>query len=149
MGRKVEKLAKIATIELIQKANEVKRKEVVDKIWLASIYNAKSEICSEDCKFCSQSKVSSADMILTLEELGVDGIPIKGTSLENAKPILIKDVLEFIAITRLVLRDKMITMCADRERLKEFQALAFLAGVNEIIIGDYLTTRGQAIEEDQ
>ena len=41
--------------ELITKANNVRRESLGDKMELCSIVNAKSGLCTEDCKFCAQS----------------------------------------------------------------------------------------------
>lgn len=41
--------------ELVAEANSVRRKFLGDKFELCGIVNAKSGLCSEDCKFCAQS----------------------------------------------------------------------------------------------
>ena len=47
------------------------------------------------------------------------------------------------------LKDKTIKIAAGREGLlKDFQALAFMAGVNGMLIGGYLTVKGRGVAED-
>ncbi|MFH0948763.1 MAG: biotin synthase BioB [Elusimicrobiota bacterium] len=46
-------------IDLIQRADKVKKKYASDKLEICSILNAKSGLCSEDCKFCAQSSKHS------------------------------------------------------------------------------------------
>ena len=42
-------------LELVKRANEIRRRYTQNKLELCSIINAKSGLCSEDCKFCAQS----------------------------------------------------------------------------------------------
>ena len=42
-------------IELVQRANIVREEFIGNKIEICSIVNAKSGLCSQDCKFCAQS----------------------------------------------------------------------------------------------
>lgn len=48
--------------ELISKANEVRKQFIGNKLELCSILNARSGLCSEDCKFCAQSARHRADV---------------------------------------------------------------------------------------
>jgi len=95
------------------------------------------------------------EMILALQELDVDSIPLNvlvpilGTPLENAPPISPMDVIKTIALFRIVFPKKIIKLAAGRETvLKDFQALALLAGANGMLIGGYLTINGRDIKED-
>lgn len=56
--RDIEKaftLLKRPVLELVHLANNIRKKEIGTKLDLCSIINAKSGLCSEDCKFCAQS----------------------------------------------------------------------------------------------
>lgn len=48
--------------ELISRANEVRKKCIGNKLELCNILNARSGLCSEDCKFCAQSARHHADI---------------------------------------------------------------------------------------
>ena len=49
-------------LELIRRADEIRRDSVGSRFELCSIINAKSGACSEDCKFCAQSTRNSTDV---------------------------------------------------------------------------------------
>ena len=49
-------------LELVSSADKVRRDSVGSKFELCNIINAKSGLCSEDCKFCAQSSRHSADV---------------------------------------------------------------------------------------
>lgn len=95
-------------------------------------------------------------MAFACRELGVDGIPlnvllpIKGTPLESLPIMQPADVAKAFSIFRLVNPGKMIKFAAGRETtMKDFQGLLMLAGMNAIITGGYLTTRGRSVEDDK
>jgi biotin synthase len=48
--------------ELICQANKVRKRYIGNKLELCSILNARSGLCSEDCKFCAQSARHRADI---------------------------------------------------------------------------------------
>jgi biotin synthase len=48
--------------ELVSRANEVRRQFIGNKLDLCNILNARSGLCSEDCKFCAQSARHHADI---------------------------------------------------------------------------------------
>jgi biotin synthase len=125
---------------------------------IETIKNAKDsglEVCSGGIIGMGENWEDRIDMFLTLKDLDVDSIPInilmpiKGTALENIDEISSLDVIRTIAIARIILKDKTIKIAAGREtKLKDFQALGFLAGANGMLIGGYLTINGRDIKED-
>ena len=113
------------------------------------------EVCSGGIIGMGETWHDRLDMARILEELQVDSvplnilIPIEGTPLENAERISIDDCIRTICIFRIILRDKTIKIAAGREAvLKDSQLKAFLAGANGMIIGGYLTVKGQSPEAD-
>jgi biotin synthase len=113
------------------------------------------EVCSGGIIGMGESWQDRIDMAFTLKELDVDSvpinilIPIKGTALEGVKPIPTEDVIRTICIFRLILKDKTIKIAAGREAsLKDSQVKGFMAGANGMIIGGYLTVKGDALEND-
>ncbi len=95
------------------------------------------------------------ELIETLRELDVDCVPVNflnprpGTPLEKAKNLTPIECLKIIAIFRLMLPTKDIIICGGREvNLRDLQPLIFAAGANGMMIGNYLTTKGRAAEDD-
>lgn len=114
------------------------------------------EVCSGGIIGMGETWADRVEMALLLGELGVDSVPInilvpiKGTPFEGVEPISCGDAIKTIAIFRIILKDKVIKIAAGRESiLKDFQALAFMAGANGMLIGGYLTIKGRSVEEDR
>ncbi|MDP2660546.1 MAG: biotin synthase BioB [Dehalococcoidia bacterium] len=75
--------------------------------------------------------------------------PRPGTRLGHLKPMDSWEALKWLAIVRLVMPDTIIRLAGGRvENLGELQECGFDAGVNGLLIGNYLTTVGPAPEED-
>src|SRR5512138_1374271 len=49
-------------LSLVQDAYTVRRKHFGNRVHVQVLRNAKSGLCSEDCHYCSQSKVSRAEI---------------------------------------------------------------------------------------
>ena len=113
------------------------------------------EVCSGGIIGMGEDMRDRIDMALTLKELNVDSVPInilvpiKGTLMEGRALLSAREAIRTIAIFRIILEDKTIKIAAGREgALKDFQALAFMAGANGMLIGGYLTIKGRTIDED-
>ena len=94
-------------------------------------------------------------LAFAVRELDVEGItlnillPIQGTPVEHNAPVTPAEAAKTFAIFRLVNPTKMIKLCAGRETtMKDFQGLLMLSGLNAIMTGGYLTTRGRAVTDD-
>lgn len=76
--KNMKALLQMPLTDLISRADEIRRDFIGSKLELCSIINAKSGLCSEDCKFCAQSSRHSAD---------IDIYPLKkrGELIEAAK----------------------------------------------------------------
>ncbi|MDD5457893.1 MAG: biotin synthase BioB [Phycisphaerae bacterium] len=114
------------------------------------------EVCSGGIIGMGENWQDRIDMAYTLKELGVNSvpinilIPIKGTAFEKIEPLTIDDIIRAICIFRIILKDKTIKIAAGREAaLKDSQLAGFAAGANGMIIGGYLTVKGDALESDQ
>lgn len=112
-------------------------------------------ICCGGILGLGESWQDRVKMAFACKKLGVNGIPlnvllpIKGTPLENIPVMNPADVAKAFAIFRLVNPDKMIKFAAGRETtMKDFQGLLMLGGMNSMITGGYLTTRGRSMEDD-
>lgn len=126
---------------------------------LKTIEMAKSvglEVCSGGIIGMGETWEDRIDMALLLKDLDVDSVPInflvpiKGTPLDMTPPLAAIDAIKTIAIFRIILQDKIIKVAAGRESvLKDFQAMAFMAGANGMLIGGYLTIKGRSVDEDR
>jgi len=124
-----------------------------------TIKSAKSvglEVCSGGILGLGETMPDRIELALALKELDVDSVPlnilvpIKGTPLENQPGLSCQEAIRSIAIFRLILKDRIIKIAAGRESLlKDFQALAFLAGANGMLIGGYLTIKGRRVSDDR
>jgi biotin synthase len=125
---------------------------------ISTIHTAKDvglEVCSGGIIGIGESAEDRVSMALTLAGLGVDSVPlnilvpIPGTPLASQAPLSVKEILQTIAIFRLIFPDKAIRIAGGRESaLMDFQGLAFWAGADAMLIGGYLTIAGRPIEVD-
>ncbi|HAW50275.1 TPA: biotin synthase BioB [bacterium] len=112
------------------------------------------ETCSGGIIGMGETWKDRLDMANLLKSLGVDSvpinilIPIKDTPFENMLPISPIDAIRTIAIFRIILKNKTIRLAGGRESLGPFEATAFFAGANAMIIGEYLTVKGRPVEDD-
>ena len=96
------------------------------------------------------------DMAFAIRELDVEStplnvlLPIPGTPLEHQEPLTPADAAKTFAIFRLVNPTKTLKFCAGRETvMKDFQGLLMLSGLNSLMTGGYLTTRGRDVAQDR
>jgi biotin synthase len=113
------------------------------------------EVCSGGIIGMGETLNDRIDLALALKELDVDSVPmnilvpVKGTALEALNPLSGSEAIKTIALFRIILKNKIIKIAAGRESvLKDFQALAFMAGANGMLIGGYLTIKGRDVDED-
>jgi biotin synthase len=115
------------------------------------------EVCSGGIIGLGESWEDRIEMALELKNLGVTSVPInilipvKGTKIYGAvEPISCIDAIKTIAIFRIILRGGIVKLAAGRETvLKDFQAMAFMAGANGMLIGGYLTVKGRDVKDDR
>jgi len=114
------------------------------------------EVCSGGIIGLGESWDDRIEMAFTLRDLDVISVPInilvpiKGTPLDMTPSLAAVDAIKTIAIFRIILQDKIIKVAAGRESvLKDFQAMAFMAGANGMLIGGYLTIKGRPVAEDR
>jgi biotin synthase len=95
------------------------------------------------------------DLALALRELEVESVPLNflnprpGTPLGDIPKIDAYEALKTIAIFRLILPEQIIRYAGGREAIMgSLQALGLKAGINAMLIGNYLTTLGQPPSED-
>lgn len=75
--------------------------------------------------------------------------PRPGTPLEGQAPMDPVEILKTIAVFRLILPRTCLKLAGGRHvRLGSYQKLALQAGINGLILGEYLTTKGNSLAED-
>lgn len=95
------------------------------------------------------------DLALALRELEVESVPINllnprdGTPLGNQTKLNPFQALKAIAIFRFILPKQILRYAGGREAIMgELQSMGLQAGINAMLIGNYLTTLGQSPEQD-
>ncbi|XP_078165232.1 radical SAM superfamily protein [Carex rostrata] len=78
-------------------------------------------------------------------------VPVKGTPLQDQKPVEIWEMIRMIATARITMPNAMVRLSAGRVRFSmPEQALCFLAGANSIFTGEkLLTTQNNDFDADQ
>ena len=98
------------------------------------------------------------DMAFTLREIKPATVPInvlnpiKGTPLEDyIDKISEEDILKSICLFRMILPNTLLKYAGGRTlRLsRENQKLGLIAGINSMMVGNYLTTKGSDMEDDR
>ena len=120
-----------------------------------AVKKAGLKICSGGIFGLGESAAQRVEMAFTLKDLDVDSVPmnflnpIEGTRLEGAANITAMECLKTVALYRMILPDKRITVCGGREKnLRDLQSWIFFAGANGTMIGNYLTTLGRNVHTD-
>lgn len=105
-----------------------------------------------------ESREDRIDMALSLRELNPKTVPInflnpiKGTALEGFEDKITEDeILKTICIFRIILPKALLRYAGGRTtRLSKFhQKLGLIAGINSVLVGNYLTTTGSNSEDDK
>lgn len=122
---------------------------------ILAVKKAGMRVCSGGIFSIGESWENRVELAFELKELGVDSVPInilnpiKGTPFEHLQPMKPLDILKSIAIFRLVLPKTRLRLAGGRASgLRDLQPMAFQAGVNALLVGNYLTTSGRSVVED-
>ncbi len=128
------------------------QKEKIETIRLAK--SLSMQVCSGGIIGMGESMLERIKLAFQLRELGVDSVPInilnpiKGTALESRPLLPIEEILATLSLFRIILPDKVIVLAGGKENaLKQYEWLAYKCGVNACMVGNYLTTPGQAVDE--
>ena len=113
------------------------------------------QACSGGIIGLGESWNDRIDLAFALSELEVESVPLnllnarEGTPLSNQKRLDPFEALKAIAIFRFILPEQIIRYAGGREVVMgELQSLGLEAGINAMLIGNYLTTLGQPPQED-
>jgi len=112
------------------------------------------EMCSGGIIGMGEKLEDIVSMAFDLRDLGVQSIPlnflnsIEGTPLEKREDLTPQDCLRALAMFRFVNPDRELRISGGREiHLRSLQPLGLYVA-NSLFVGDYLTTKGQAPQED-
>lgn len=105
-----------------------------------------------------ETREDRVDMALSLKELNPKTVPInflnpiKGTPLEDYEDMIDEEeILKTICIFRIILPKAMLRYAGGRTtRLSKYnQKMGIIAGINSVLVGNYLTTAGSVASEDE
>ncbi|WP_333871544.1 biotin synthase BioB [Desulforamulus putei] len=122
-----------------------------------TIKNAKKaglEVCCGGIIGMGESMEQRIKMAFEIRELGITSIPInilnpiKGTPLEQVEKIEPLEIIKTISMFRLIIPYASIRYAGGRNALGELQQKGFMAGINAVMVGNYLTTVGNKIADD-
>jgi biotin synthase len=103
-----------------------------------------------------ESLEQRVELGMAIAELDVDSVPInivhpiEGTKIYGrTEKVAVNDVLKLIATYRFLMPDKVIGVFGGREsNLGDRQKEIFRAGANSILVGNYLTVKGNKAMDD-
>ena len=119
------------------------------------IQDAGMELCCGVLLGMGETDEQRLELIGQLAELHPAEVPVNfldprpGTPLMIRKPVGALEAIRWIALFRLGLPDVILRYAGGREvTLGELQAMGMTAGINALIVGNYLTTLGRSPSED-
>jgi biotin synthase len=113
------------------------------------------ELCCGVLLGMGETDQQRLELIGQLAELDPAEVPMNfldprpGTPLRIRRPVQALDAIRWIALFRLGLPSVILRYAGGREMtLGELQAMGMTAGINALIVGNYLTTLGRSPQED-
>jgi biotin synthase len=121
-----------------------------------AVKEAGLETCVGGILNLGETRRQRIEMAFELAEIEPTSVPINllnprpGTKFSDRELIDPWEAVKFIAIFRLILPEALFRLCGGRvENLGELQPLAVKAGLNGVMMGNFLTTLGSEPEEDR
>lgn len=121
-----------------------------------AVREAGLETCVGGILNLGESRAQRVEMAFQLAALSPTSVPINllnprpGTKFGDREPMDPWEAVKWIAIFRLILPDALFRLCGGRvENLGDFQATAVKAGLNGVMMGNFLTTLGNTPQEDR
>jgi biotin synthase len=123
---------------------------------IEAVKEAGLETCVGGILNLGESRRQRVEMAFELASIDPTSVPINllnprpGTKFGDREMIDPWEAVKFIAIFRLILPEALFRLCGGRvENLGELQPLAVKAGLNGVMMGNFLTTLGAEPEEDR
>ena len=123
---------------------------------IQAVREAGLETCVGGILNLGESREQRVEMAFELAALDPTSVPINllnprpGTKFGDREAIDPWEAVKWIAIFRLILPEALFRLCGGRvENLGELQPLAVKAGLNGVMMGNFLTTLGSEPEEDR
>jgi biotin synthase len=121
-----------------------------------AVKEAGLETCVGGILNLGESPRQRVEMAFELAEINPNSVPINllnprtGTKFGDRELMDPWEVVKWVAIFRLILPDALFRLCGGRvENLQELQPLAVKAGLNGVMMGNFLTTLGVEPAEDR
>ena len=113
------------------------------------------ELCCGALIKMGESVAQRVELLTQLQELDPTEVPLNflnprpGTPLGDRPVLSPWDAVRWIALFRLALPSVILRYAGGREvTLRDLQAIGMTAGINALIVGNYLTTLGRSADED-
>jgi len=123
---------------------------------IAAVREAGLETCVGGILNLGETRAQRVEMAFELAQIDPTSVPINllnprpGTKFGDRELIDPWEAVKWIAIFRLILPAALFRLCGGRvENLGELQPLAVKAGLNGVMMGNFLTTLGAAPEQDR
>src|SRR5881227_1615133 len=123
---------------------------------IEAVKEAGLETCVGGILNLGESREQRAEMAFQLAKVNPTSVPINllnprpGTKFGDRELMDPWEAVKWIAIFRLILPDALFRLCGGRvENLGDLQHLAIKAGVNGVMMGNFLTTLGNSPQEDK
>ena len=123
---------------------------------IEAVKEAGLETCVGGILNLGESREQRVEMAFELAEINPTSVPINmlnprpGTKFGDREFMDPWEAVKWIAIFRLILPDALFRLCGGRiENLRDLHALAVRAGINGVMMGNFLTTLGSEPEDDR
>src|SRR5438132_9366187 len=123
---------------------------------IAAVREAELETCVGGILNLGETRAQRVEMAFELAAINPTSVPINllnprpGTKFGDRELIDPWEAVKWIAIFRLILPEALFRLCGGRvENLGELQPLAVKAGLNGVMMGNFLTTLGAEPEQDR
>ncbi len=121
-----------------------------------AVRDAGLETCVGGILNLGETREQRVEMAFELSEIDPTSVPINllnprpGTKFGDRDHMDPWEAVKWIAIFRLILPEALFRLCGGRvENIRELQELAVKAGINGVMLGNFLTTLGNTPEEDR
>jgi len=111
-------------------------------------------VCSGGIIGLGETMEDRIDLQMTIRDLGIHSTPfnilnpIKGTPLQENKRLSDEEILTTIALFRFINPTAYIMLAGGRTLIQNIEKKALSIGINALIMGDMLTTKGSKIQQD-